>query len=167
MLEPTSGAKFQSAPGAQAGRNVIYRAAWFDSENVSIRPRRSGREELIATGPPNTVEEFQSAPGAQAGRNVIAGPIRRMNGLFQSAPAAQAGRNLHRRELLALDPRVSIRPRQLRPGGTPRPAKSIVRLQPGFNPPPAAQAGRNDLIAESAQRKAGFNPPPALRPGGT
>ena len=82
---------FQSAPGAQAWRNPsdpafvpglccfnpppalwpggTHPALRVDGVTVvSIRPRRSGREELVFQNSQAALNGFQSAPGAQAGR---------------------------------------------------------------------------------------------------
>ena len=83
---------FQSAPGAQAGRNGVS-VANVAQVSVSIRPRRSGREELRRDLDPAAVigELFQSAPGAQAGRNVRAGACRPDPAGFNPPPALRPG----------------------------------------------------------------------------
>ena len=160
--------RFQSAPGAQAGRNACPGGCQWVAP-VSIRPRRSGREELSVMLVIAEAPEFQSAPGAQAGRNRSRTAPALAAERFNPPPAAPGREGTERRE----DRRLS--------------ARGVC-----FNPPPAAQAGRNFVEHEHPTaagpvsirpRRSGreepagpagnlddrlcFNPPPALRPGGT
>ena len=84
--------RFQSAPGAEAGRNssvgfpriavprfnplpalrpggTLLESGDLGGEVVSIRSRRSGREERQSSVTELSASVFQSAPGAEAGRN--------------------------------------------------------------------------------------------------
>ena len=154
---------FQSAPGAQAGRNsprarrrgptpgfnplpalrpggtIATLKSDLDAL-VSIRSRRSGREEQVPSRTRTGTSRFQSAPGAQAGRNRdLRRTARYRTGSFNPLPA-------------------------LRPGGTaPWKVASVhVSIRSRH------QAGRNSCSVEPAQPASScFNPLPALRPGGT
>ncbi len=79
---------FQSAPGAEAGRNVSEIIARYD------------------------VQVFQSAPGAEAGRNSAQRVMEIAHLMFQSAPGAEAGRNPDPAAAVQIREAVSIRPRR-------------------------------------------------------
>ena len=81
---------FQSAPGAQAGRNVGNRHRRDVGRDVSIRPRRSGREELESFKPPWPVPGFQSAPGGSGQEELGVVEAYCANDGFNPPPAIRA-----------------------------------------------------------------------------
>ena len=131
---------FQSAPGAQAGRN---REQWIEWAECCW---------------------FQSAPGAQAGRNETTTAQASQGRRFNPPPALGPGGTTNE-ALTDVTPPVSIRPRR---SGREEPAMSVGLPDPGkFQSAPGAQAGRNQGPRCRPSYRGSFNPPPALRPGGT
>ena len=157
--------------------------------DVSIRSRRSGREEHASAGQRLPSRVFQSAPGAQAGRNTVEQVPGEVGEV--SIRSRRSGREERVRRRARDRCRRCFNPLPaLRPGGTAGQLAAIVRERVSirsrrsgreehvaagsprcganrFQSAPGAQAGRNAGRSRPIRDCACFNPLPALRPGGT
>ena len=140
-MRPGATAKFQSAPGTEAGGNVAAVPRFVKSHQFQSAPGTEAGGNPAHRVQTCIIQRFRIAPGTEAGGNVgdSAGRIRPSE--FQSAPGTEAGGNG-----VGVDSRpVSI----------------------GFNPPPALRPGETHRCSFLVVDASCFNPPPALRPGET
>ncbi len=132
---------FQSAPGAEAGRNIRLSFVRLSSSM------------------------FQSAPGAEAGRNQVAGRGR-VIGRFVSIRPRRRGREEPRtcstraRRLTGFNP-----PPALRPGGTDHSSGSWAAALSCFNPPPALRPGGTSGYSRLCRTRLRFQSAPGAEAG--